>query len=187
MLYPNKISAKKGKKIVKILIIVSIVVSILLILLNKSINPKIPWSQLSIIGIIYVWITVIYAINKNTNIAAHVLLQTVLISILTVGIDYLLGFEKWSLYLSIPIVFITANISMFVLTIISYKKYLRYAIYQLSLCILSLIPVILLTENMIQKKTLSYIAIGVSIVNFVITIIFCQKDIREELKRKFHM
>ena len=94
MIYPKKINASKTDKVMKALIISSVVLSCILLLINKLTSNKISWSALSIAGIIYVWITVIYSIKKNTNIAGHVLIQTIAISCLTVFIDYQIGFRR---------------------------------------------------------------------------------------------
>ncbi len=187
MLYPKMINVKSSRKTVKIFIAVSVLVSILLYIINKLTSPNSHWAALSIACIIYIWVTVLYAINKNVNIAAHVLLQTVAISTLLVYIDYILGFEKWSLNIAIPIIIMTANIIMLILTIISRKKYIRYAIFQLILCIISLTPVILISERLVEDKTLGIISVGISVVNFVLCLILCKGAIKEELKRKFHM
>lgn len=40
-------------------------------------------------------VTVIYSINKNINIGGHVLIQTIAISLLTIYIDYKIGFKAW--------------------------------------------------------------------------------------------
>lgn len=187
MLYPKKIDAKKGKKIIKIMLIISAILAIILLVINKLTKPDIHWAALSIAGIIYIWITIWYSLNKNTNIAGHILLQTIAISMLMVYIDYIFGFRKWSLNRGIPITIISANIAMAILTIISHKRYIRYVIFQLLLCGISITPLIFISEHIIQNKILSIIAVGVSIINFVLTIILCKNDIREELKRKFHL
>lgn len=166
---------------------VSVGIAILLILINHLTTPKVHWAGLANAGIIYTWITVIYAINKNTNIAAHVLLQAIAISVLTMYIDYKTGLKGWAINLAIPIIIIIANVTMLVLTIVSYKKYIRYSIYQLIICMLSLIPIFLVHENVIKNVIMSYVASGVSILNFVLTICLCARDVKEEIVRKFHI
>ena len=187
MLYPQKLNRKKSDFIIKIMIGVSVGIAILLILINHLTTPKVHWAGLANAGIIYTWITVIYAINKNTNIAAHVLLQAIAISVLTMYIDYKTGLKGWAINLAIPIIIIIANVTMLVLTIVSYKKYIRYSIYQLIICMLSLIPIFLVHENVIKNVIMSYVASGVSILNFVLTICLCARDVKEQIVRKFHI
>lgn len=187
MIYPEKIKVKKSDLIIKILLSISVAVGILLWGINRLTTPKLPWSALANAGIIYSWIIVNYSIRKNINIAGHVLLQTITLSLLTVYIDYKLNFYGWSMNIAIPIIIITANITMLILTIVSYKKYFKYAIYQLIIVIFSMLPVFLLTEHMVKNNTLSIIAISLSIINFILCLVLCAKDIKEVIIRKFHM
>ena len=187
MLYPQKLNSKKSNIIVTILLGSSFLIAILLIIINKLTTPEIHWAALANAGIIYIWITVRYAINKRTNIAGHVMIQAIAISLLTTYIDYNLGFKRWSLEISIPIIIMIANITMFVLTIVSHRKYVRYAIYQLIICIFSFIPIYFMQKNMINNYILSYVAMGISVVNVILTIILSAKDVKEAIIRKFHM
>lgn len=187
MIYPQKIKAKKSDKIIKILASVSIGIAFILVLINKLTTSNIPWAALANAGILYSWITVMYSIKKNINIAGHVLLQTIALSALTTYIDYNLGFRGWSIDIAIPIMIIVANITMLVLTIVSYKKYMKYAIYQLIIVLFSMLPVVFITEHMIQDKTLSMIASGISVLNFILCLVLCTKDVKEAIVRKFHM
>lgn len=187
MLYPQKLSSKSSNLLVKVLMLVSIIVAIILVIINKLTTPDIHWAALTNGGIIYTWITVLYSIHKNTNIAGHVMIQTIAISILTTYIDYKLGFKGWSFELAIPIILMIANVTMFVLTIVSHRKYIKYAIYQLIICLCSLIPIYFIYENLVNNFVLCYIAVGVSAVNFVLTIILCARDVRDAIVRKFHL
>lgn len=187
MIYPQKINTHKSDFIIKIFILVSIIIAIILFIINKLTTPQIPWAALTIAGQIYIWITVLYAINKNINIAGHVLIQTIAISLLTFYIDYSLKFKGWSLNIAIPIIIIIANLTMLILTIISHKKYIRYAIYQLIILLISVIPVILITEEIVKNPVLGEIATGISILNLIITMALCAKDVKEAIIRKFHL
>lgn len=187
MIYPEKIKAKKSDKIIKILLSLSIGMALILVVINKLTTPSIPWAALVNAGILYSWVVVRYSIKKNINIAGHVLLQTIALSLLTFYIDYKLGMKGWSINIAIPIMIMIANVTMLVLTIISYKKYIKYAIYQLMIVFFSMLPIVFMTEHMVQDKTLSMIASGVSVLNFVLCLVLCARDVKEEIVRKFHM
>ena len=187
MIYPQKIKAKKSNTMIRILLSISIGIAVILVIINRLTTPKIPWAALVNSGILYSWITVMYSIRKNINIAGHVLLQLIALSALTTYIDYRLGFKGWSANLAIPIMIIIANITMLILTIVSHKKYIKYAIYQLIIVFFSMLPAILVTENMVQDKTLSIIASAISVLNFILCLVLCAKDVKEAIVRKFHM
>ena len=116
MIYPQNLNSKEGEELVKILLIVSGIIAVILIIINKLVTPNISWAGLANCGIIYIWITVIYSIKRNTNIAGHLLLQIILLSILTLYIDSNIGFYGWSLSIAIPIILIIANFIMLILT-----------------------------------------------------------------------
>lgn len=187
MIYPQKLNSKKSNLIFKSALIISVMVAILLIVINKLTTPQIPWAAIANGGIVYVWIVLFYSIKKRINIAGHVLLQTITISLLTVFIDYKLGFRGWSISIAIPILVIISNITMFVLTIVSYKKFIKYAIYQLTILVFSLLPVIFITENMVQNKVLSIVASGISLLNLALSLMLCTRELKEAVIRKFHM
>lgn len=187
MIYPKKINANNSEKITKIMLAISIVIAIILTIINKLTSPNVTWAALANGGIVYIWVIVIYSIHRNVNIAGHVLVQTIAVSLLTVFIDYRLGFKGWSLSLAIPIILIVANTAMLILTIVSHKKYLRYAIYQFFILIFSILPAILIGERIVTEPIMGIIATGISILNLVITIILSAKDLEEAIKRKFHM
>ena len=126
MIYPQKINSKKSDKIMHSLILASIIIAIILVIINKLTTPNIHWAGLANCGIIYTWLTVMYSIKKGTNIAGHVLIQIILVSIVMLYIDNATGTYGWSVYIGIPIAVIVANITMVILTITSHKKYIKY-------------------------------------------------------------
>ena len=184
MIYPKKLNSKDGDIILKILLVFSIIMALILIMINKLVNPEVPWSALACCGIVYIWIIVIYSVKRNTNIAGHVFLQMLITSMLVLFIDNTIGFYGWSVSIAIPIILIVANVTMLILTIVSHKKYIRYAIYQLLIVLISLI-----STGLILKTTnvLAIIAIGISIANLIISLILSYKDMKEAIIRKFHM
>ena len=184
MIYPKKIKNKDGEKLLKIFLITSIILAVILILINRLTNPEVPWSAFACCGIIYTWITVIYCIKRNTNIAGHVLLQMIITSGVVLFVDNTVGFNGWSVSIAIPIILITANVTMLILTIISHKKYIRYAIYQL---LIVLITLIVLGAIFKTTSILAIIAMSVSVLNLIISLILSFKDIKEAIIRKFHM
>lgn len=186
MIYPNKLNSKKSNLIVKVGFTISLFICVLLYVINKIINPSIPWSVIANVGIIYIWVILFYTINKRINIAGHVLLHMIATSILVQFIDYKLGFNKWSIHIISPIIIIIANITMLIITIVSHKKYIKYAIYQLLIVIYSLILVLAITDNITHDKLIGIIASGVSIINLFVSLFWCAQDIKEALARKMH-
>ena len=187
MLYPQKLSSKKSDLMIIIAILISVAVGGILILINHFATPCVHWAGLANAGILYIWVNVLYAINHNTNIASYVLLETFAISFLTSYIDYKTGNHGWAMSLAIPIVLIVANITMLVLTLVSHKKYIRYAVFQLVICFLSMLPLYFILQGLVRFRVLGFVSMGVSVVNFLVTVCLCARDIKDTLVRKFHL
>ena len=187
MIYPQKLSSKKGDKVLKILLFASIILGVILVIINKLTTPKIHWAALANCGIIYAWITVMYSIKKSTNVAGHVLIQTIAISAVMLYVDDRTGFRGWAINIAIPIVLIIANVTMLILTIVTRKNYIKYAIYQLLIVLISLTSLLLMPEKIIEFEILSDIAMAISILNLFISLVLCFKDVKEALVRKLHM
>lgn len=187
MLYPKKIKVKKKETIVKCMILISFFIGILLVVINHLTTPHIPWAGLANAGIIYIWVTVIYSMNRNINIAAHVMIQTIAVSMLSYYIDYRFGMKGWSIDLAIPIIVMIANATMLLLTLVSHRKYIRYTMYQLGILLFSLLPFYFWYQQMTHQPILGFIASGISVLNLILTLALCAKDIKETIIRKFHM
>ena len=76
---------------------------------------------------------------------------------------------------------------MLVITIVSHKQYIKYAIYQIFIVFFSIIPFVLLTEKITQNAFLSITASIISILNLIVSLVWCTKDVKEALTRKIHM
>ncbi len=187
MIYPKLINVKKTNIIMKILVLISVVISFVSIVINELCTREFKWSFIVILGILYTWITTLYSIRKNVNIASHVVIQTICISILVILLDIIIGYKKWSLEIAFPIIIGVANITIFVLTIVSHKKYFKYAIYQLCIFVISMIPVILFFIHITEKWLPMVICSGIAVISFVNTIFLCGKDLKQEMERLFHI
>ena len=187
MIYPKKIKSKKINKFLKIFTYSLILASILLVIINKLTTPNIYWSVLCIFGFIYTNITVRYSMTKTRNIAGHVMIQTILLAILVIFIDYRIGYIGWSINMAIPILIMISNIAMFIITIISYKHYGKYAVSQLVIVLLSLSIIYLVYKGYAKANILINISVMISIVNFLVSLVLCHRDFKEEIIKKFNI
>ena len=114
-------------------------------------------------------------------------MQIIAMSAAILYIDSRLGFKGWSVNIAIPIILIVANITMLILTIVSYKRYIKYAICQLIIVIMSLASMFIITKDLKEVQILSQLAIVISVLNLVITLMLSYKDLKEAIIRKIHM
>ena len=187
MLYPEIINIKKSNAIIKFLIVLTIMLSGICIAINLLTTQSLNWSLLVVLGFVYVWITTLYSIYRNVNIAAHVMLQLLTVSAVVFLIDYILGYKGWSLEIAIPIIIIIANVTMLVLTVVSRKRYFKYAISQIVILLFSLCPIFFMLQGIIQFEILTVISTCISVGVFIVVLILCGRQVLQTVKRNFHM
>lgn len=188
-LYPNVRNVKKDNLIITIMLIISIITIFICTIANLLTSSKHLWCLIVTIGVIYSWLTVMYSIRRNINIASNVTVQLIAISVLVISIDFIIGYSGWAINLAIPIIIIVANITTLVLTIVSVHRYYKYAIYQLIIFGLSMIPMLIYvtSKTIIVKPIFTIIASIIAVISFIISLILCGKNIVEELNRRLHM
>ena len=188
-LYPKVRNVKTSNLAIKIMGIVSILIILVCAIVNLCTSKKYLWFLIVVAGIVYSWVTVLYSVHRNVNIASSVMIQTLAISILTVCIDHIIEYSGWSINLAIPIIVMVANVTIFILTIVSVNRYYKYAIYQLIIFILSMVQLVILvfTDNIITIPVFTIIASGIAVFTFVFSMILCGRSIVEELDRRLHM
>ena len=187
MIYPKRLNSRNGELAIKIVEISVLTISIILLIINRIVTPNLYWSHLSIAGMIYALIAASYSIRNGRSIAGHVVVHSILASLITIYIDYRLGFIGWSLTIAVPIIIMVANATMFTITIFTYKHYGRNAANQLFTLLFSIIANIVIFQQMHSYSILAIIAMGISSVNFLLSIILCFRDLKEEIIKKFNI
>ena len=107
--------------------------------------------------------------------------------ILLILIDKIIGYGGWSVNIGMPIVVGVANITMFVLTIVSRKRYFKYSLYQIMLSILSIAVIIILIFKAKGAVISASIVSGITVVTLILSICLCGKDLKEKLYRVLHI
>lgn len=187
MLYPKLNHVKRNNIILIISIAISIILIDVLLLINVLIDKTNHWSLLCVAGILYVYGTIIYTKKRNINIASNVFVQCLLVSLLIIAIDYFIGFRGWSLNISIPIVVIVANSTLMILTIVSRKRYIKYAMYHVLTFLFSMIPLILMFMGIVQNHVLTIVSSSIAAFSLLLTIILCGRAMWIETKKRLHM
>ena len=88
MLYPQITNVKKSREVTNILMIISIFLSVVLMAINLLFSSRLNWSIVVISSVIYLWFSIIYALDKSVNLASYIFFQMIGDSILIFIIDY---------------------------------------------------------------------------------------------------
>lgn len=107
--------------------------------------------------------------------------------IFIVIIDYVTGFHYWSLNYVLPSGIIFLNFALLLLRFINRRNWRSYIVQQLFVIFLGIVPVIFILNGQISHPILSVIAIAISIMMFVGTLVIGGREGLMELKRRFHI
>ena len=186
-IYPIiKTYIQKYNLITRIFLFLSIIGAVLMVIINYKTYNGLLWSVISIALIIYFWSIIRHAIKHNINTAYKFLVQTISISLLTITIDYIMGYTGWAINYVVPEVIITANIAVLILIIVNRMNWRNYILYQITIVILGFIPLVLYLIGIIHEPLSTTVSVVVSFVILCGTIIFNDKDVKNELKRRLH-
>lgn len=172
--------------IIRAFLFISLVIAIGLGIINYLTYTGVIWSIIAVASILYFWLTITYSVIHSTNLASKILVQTIGAQVLTVIIDHVIGYQGWSVDFAIPGIIIMANLAILVLMTVNRMSWQSYFVYQIAIFVFSLIPVILFWQKVIKHPTLTFIASGLSLFILVGTIIFGDKNVKNELIRRFH-
>lgn len=156
-----------------------------------GINLMIPesgfWSVFVIFGILCFWLSIFLVIKRRENLLKNITFQVVAFSVLFVALDFFIGFTGWSLNFFIPI---TCTVAMLSLAIISKVKKLPtedYGVYLLSDLLFCIIPIVFYFTGLITVVLPSLFCMSVSVVVFVLLIVFEGKNLWLEFVKRFHV
>lgn len=185
--YP-KITENKNSYnlIIRIYLFLSVVGIVVTAVVNFLTYNGFMWSIISTAALLYFWSIISHAIKHNVHIAYKIFIQTLCISILTVVIDVVIGYTGWSVNYVVPGLTATANVTVLILVIINRMDWKNYILYQIAIIALGFIPIILLFCNLIHAVWYTVISVGISFAILCGTIIFSDKDVKSELKRRLH-
>ena len=103
--------------------------------------------QLSLFGVVNLWLVLLIIIRKRRNIAKGILYLIVSGSLIAVYFDYIAGWSAWSTTFSIPIICSVATIAMFFAVRIVRLKVEDYILYLLTATLLGFLPSMFLFFN----------------------------------------
>ncbi|MCI8326727.1 MAG: zinc ribbon domain-containing protein [Lachnospiraceae bacterium] len=186
--YPNvRIREKKIALIVRIYMFVAIAIEILLIFINRKQANGVWWSLIVAGVFVYIYLILRIGIQDDRGYRSKMILLTVFAMALLYLIDRVAGYQGWSLNYVLPSGVILLNLAIMVLMIVNWRNWPSYLLFQLFCILCSLFPIFLWKRGYITKPFLSEIALAISLMFFLGTVIIGGRKAKEELERRFHV
>lgn len=187
-MYPDvRIMTRKLMLYSRIYLFVAIVTEVLLICINYYSESEIWWSLITGIGLFYGYMVIRFAILGKTGYKAKIIVLTLLAILLAIAIDFLVGYNGWSVNYILPSGILLIDAGIFLLMFINHRNWQSYLMWQIFMIVCSMVPVILYWVGIITHPLLSQVAMGASVALFLGTVIIGDRRARVELKRRFHI
>lgn len=186
--YPDvRKRTKRLHFVMRLILFLFIIAEIGLIVINRFATPHFWWSGISGIAMIYIYLSMIYWINHDAGYAAKIGLQLILTMTFLLGIDYFTGMTGWSLKWAIPGVILFGDAIVFFLMMLNRQHWYSYTLLLLLIAICSIAIISLYFTGKITNVVLPVTCTAVTGVYLLGTIIFGDREITRELKRRFHV
>lgn len=177
----------KWKKLVYLFYGVLAAMAIVLGLVNIATYDHLWWSGIAIPGIAYAGLTMRYSILRHANLGKTVMIETIGMQVLLVMIDWVLGYEGWSVNYAVPATILFADVAVVFLILVNRLNWQSYFMYQLAITIFSFIPLILWAAGLVTRPLMAVITVVLTVFILAMTIFLGDRGVKNELIRRFHL
>lgn len=171
----------------KVMLLVSIVIASVSAAINILLPQGGAWSLFILGGLVSVWASIITAINKRNNIPKNIVYQVMVISVIATIWDFLTGWKGWSITYVIPFVCFSAMASMAVISKVRRLYAEDYILYIIIDGLFGLVQIVFIFTGGLSVLYPSLICIVTSIVSLSKILIFEEKILQAEIKRRLHL
>ncbi|NLJ57966.1 MAG: hypothetical protein GX339_03870 [Tissierellia bacterium] len=178
---------KEHSTFLKITLLISIIIASISLAVNILLPQRGAWSLFILGGLGSVWASILTAINKRKNIPKNIVYQVMTISAIVLIWDILMGWKGWSINYVIPFVCAFAMISMATISKIRKLHIEDYILYVIIDGLFGIVPIIFIIFGFLDVLYPSLICIVTSVISLSTIIIFEDKRLIAEIKRRLHL
>ncbi len=186
--YPQAwVTVRKFHLLENIVLFLSILAEAVLVYINYTGTPFFAWSLIAGLVLLYANVVLRLAVIGKSGYMFKTICLVLTAIVMLIAIDYLTGYNRWSLNYVMPAGILFMDAGILVLMIVNRRNWQSYMMAQLFTIILSIIPIILLEIGEVTFSYLTIIAFAVSVFIFLGTLIIGDQRAKTELKRRFHI
>ncbi|MDE7417821.1 MAG: zinc ribbon domain-containing protein [Lachnospiraceae bacterium] len=187
-MYPDiRVRSRKLVFISRLYLFLAVVTEIVLV--NVCMLSEVQSLVYIISGLILLfgYIVIRYAILGTSGYVAKTVVLTIIAVIMLVAIDFSVGYNGWSVNYVFPSGILLIDVGIVVSMLINHKNWQSYLMVQIFMVLCSVVAIILSLVQIITDSMLSVIALNVSVILLLGTVIIGGRRARVELKRRFHI
>ena len=184
--YPYVKSRFTRGLLIKMITFLAIVFAGVSLLIDHLVPTGNPWAVITVAAIVYVWYSAMAVLRETPNPASIMLAQLYGVSGLTVFLDYITGWYKWSLNYVIPGLIIAAALATTLIIVIRPMKFRAFTIYLLVIAVLGVLSILLWLFGFSEEWPV-VTAATVAGLCFLTVLVFFRRKTGNELQKRFHV
>lgn len=173
--------------LIKIITMSAIACCVLAVAINMMIPNSGWWSVFVVMGVLCLFISTIFAINKSNNPQKNIIYQATTAIVCCVLWDVFTSWHGWSIDYILPLVAITAMLSLSITAKVLKAKLDDTLLYLLIAAFYGVLPIIFVLTNTTKVIYPSLICTAMSVIYISSLVVFRGKHVNSELKKRFHM
>lgn len=187
-MYPDiRVKSRKLVFFSRLYLFLAVVTEIILV--NVCMMSEVQ-SLVYIIGgltLLFGYIVIRYAILGTSGYVAKTVVLTIIAVIMLVAVDFSVGYNGWSVNYVFPSGILLIDVGIVVSMLINHKNWQSYLMVQIFMVLCSVAAIILSLVQVITDSMLSVVALNISVILLLGTVIIGGRRARVELKRRFHI
>ena len=186
--YPNIHQRQRRLRFfLKLVLFIFVIAEAAMILINRLTQVSYPWSLITGLSLLYIYLFLVYWVSYDTGFAAKVGLQLMITMAFLFGIDYWNGMNGWSLEWAIPGIILLGDGIVFFLMMLNRSRWQSYLLLQLLMGACSLCIILLHAAGVINGLIMPLLCISVTCIFVFGTILFGGRAAGRELSRRIHI
>lgn len=171
----------------KVILLITIITATVSVGINILLPDTGAWSVFILGGLGSVWASLITLLNQRKNIPKNIVYQVMTISVMALIWDFLIGWRGWSINYVIPLACVFAMISMAIISKIRRFPIEDYILYIIIDGLFGVIPILFILFGFLDVLYPTVICIATSIISLSTIMIFEDKKLMAEIKRRLHV
>lgn len=172
---------------IRILIFISVAAVIASFAIRLVFPTDVNWPVFVVFGLASMWLGLIVVVKKRNNIPKTILWQVAIVTVLSIFWDWQTGWKGWSLDYLIPILYVAAELVMYVsakIMKLSIRDYITYAMLD---ALFGVLPILFIVFDWVKTPYPSVISVSASVIFLAAIFIFQGDKIRTELHKRMHI
>lgn len=157
------------------------------VLVNLLAAPGFLWCLIVIAAAGYCWLIIPPLLRRGVNYATRVVWQVLFTSALVVALDFIIGYQGWSVTFVIPSLLNAGILALALLAAINRTNWVQYVFAQVLVGVFSFVPLVLYLFGISQNLVMVLVTSCLGLASILITLVFGDRTIKSEFKRRFHM